>query len=44
MAVPARSLRLQRPVDPIRDHVRGGDPTDDDVATLVLYGDYLCPY
>jgi len=40
----AAPLRLQRQVDPMRDHVRGGDPTDDDVAVLVLYGDYLCPY
>ena len=44
MSVPANALRLQRPVDPGRDHVRGGDPTDSDIATLVLYGDYLCPY
>ena len=37
-------LKLLRPVDPGRDHVRGGDPSDSDVVTLVLYGDYLCPY
>jgi NhaA family Na+:H+ antiporter len=36
-------LTLQRPLDPRRDHVRGGD-TDDRVVSLVLYGDYLCPY
>ncbi len=40
----AAPLRLLRPVDPGRDHIRGGDPADGDVATLVLYGDYLCPY
>jgi len=35
------SLRLRRPVDPGRDHVRGGG---DDPAVLLIYGDYLCPY
>jgi len=40
----ATPLRLLRPVDPGRDHIRGGDPAADDVPTLVLYGDYLCPY
>ena len=35
--------RLQRPVDPGRDHVRGrGDRRGG--VTVVLYGDYLCPY
>lgn len=34
---------LQRAVDPQRDHVRGGGAADG-VVSLVLYGDYLCPY
>jgi len=34
--------RLLRPVDPARDHIRGGGGAD--VVTLVVYGDYLCPY
>ena len=44
MSGPAAHLRLLRPADPARDHVRGGDPVGDGVVTLVLYGDYLCPY
>lgn len=36
-------LRLQRPVDPDRDHVRGGGAGADTV-TVLIYGDYLCPY
>ncbi len=35
--------RLQRPVEPDRDHVRGSGEGRDGV-TVVLYGDYLCPY
>jgi len=35
--------RLQRAVDVERDHARGGG-AGDGVVTLVLYGDYLCPY
>lgn len=35
-------LKLQRDVDFERDSARGGG--DDAVATLVVYGDYLCPY
>jgi NhaA family Na+:H+ antiporter len=35
-------LRLLRPVDPDRDHVRG-DRTDDAVV-VVAYLDFLCPY
>lgn len=34
--------RLQRAVDPERDHVRGGH--DPDAVSMVLYADYLCPY
>jgi NhaA family Na+:H+ antiporter len=37
------SIRLQRAVDPIRDRVRGTAAARAGV-TLVLYGDYLCPY
>lgn len=41
---PARvRSRLQRPVDPARDHVRGGTAPSG-VVTIVVYGDYLCPY
>jgi len=36
-------VRLQRPVEPDRDHVRGGG-AGEGVVDLVLYGDYLCPY
>jgi len=34
---------LQRPVDPARDHVRGGTAKSD-IVQVVVYGDYLCPY
>ncbi|MDB5494927.1 MAG: cyclic nucleotide-binding protein, partial [Phenylobacterium sp.] len=38
-------LKLQRPVDPDRDHVRGGAPGPRaDTVTVLIYGDYLCPY
>jgi NhaA family Na+:H+ antiporter len=33
---------LKPVVDPARDHIRGG--TAADAITVVLYGDYLCPY
>jgi NhaA family Na+:H+ antiporter len=36
------AVRLQRPVDPGRDHVRGGGVAD--AVTVVGYGDFLCPY
>ncbi|MEP6966936.1 MAG: Na+/H+ antiporter NhaA [Pseudomonadota bacterium] len=36
-------FRLQRPVDPDRDHVRGSGTARDGV-TVLIYGDYLCPY
>lgn len=39
----ARKARLLRPVDPARDHIRGGLPSPH-VITLVMYSDYLCPY
>ena len=38
----ASRFRLQRDVDPARDHVRGG--SGGDVVTVVSYGDFLCPY
>jgi NhaA family Na+:H+ antiporter len=40
---PGIAVRLQRVIDPGRDHVRGGH-TSGDVRRVVLYGDYLCPY
>jgi len=43
VAAPAVQLRLQRPVDAARDHVRG-NLADRDSVTLLIYGDYLCPY
>ncbi len=39
----AARTRLLRPVDPQRDQIRGGK-TRSGVTTLVVYGDYLCPY
>jgi NhaA family Na+:H+ antiporter len=36
-------LRLQRPIDPDRDHARG-DADARDRVTVLVYGDYLCPY
>ncbi len=36
------AVRLRRPPDPARDHVRGGGARG--AMTLVMYGDYLCPY
>jgi Na+:H+ antiporter, NhaA family len=38
----ASALRLQREVDPAKDHVRGRG--GDDAVTVVSYGDFLCPY
>lgn len=35
-------MGLASPVDPARDHLRGGDPSR--AVTLVVYGDYECPY
>ncbi len=40
---PGTQARLQRPVDRSRDHVRGGNAPSG-VRTVVVYGDYLCPY
>ena len=38
----AAALKLQRPVDSGRDHVRGGHAPG--AVSMVLYADYLCPY
>ena len=38
----ATTFRLQRDVDPARDHVRGGGAGG--AVTVVSYGDLLCPY
>lgn len=40
---PGAAVRLQRPIDRERDHTRGGH-TADGVVSVVVYGDYLCPY
>jgi NhaA family Na+:H+ antiporter len=37
------AIRLQQTIDRARDHVRGGTAPDHRVS-IVLYGDYLCPY
>jgi NhaA family Na+:H+ antiporter len=42
LAEPGAQLTLQRPGSTGRDHVRGGGGRD--TATLLIYGDYLCPY
>ncbi|HLK23219.1 MAG TPA: Na+/H+ antiporter NhaA [Caulobacteraceae bacterium] len=42
MAGEAAGRRLLRPLDDRRDHVRGG--RERGRSTVVLYGDYLCPY
>ena len=43
MSARAREHRLIRPVDRRRDHIRGGEGRDDRL-TILIYGDYLCPY
>jgi NhaA family Na+:H+ antiporter len=42
-ALPGVAFRLQRAIDPGRDHVRGGSARDG-IVSVVVYGDYLCPY
>jgi NhaA family Na+:H+ antiporter len=42
-ATPADSHWLQTPIDNERDHVRG-DLSAPGAVTILLYGDYLCPY
>lgn len=39
----ARERQLLRPIDPRRDHVRGGDAAARPL-TILIYGDFLCPY
>ena len=43
MSVEPDKLRLMRPIDPRRDHTRGGKARSRRVA-VVMYGDFLCPY
>src|SRR5579883_1897652 len=43
MSALAHERRLLRPVDPLRDHIRGGDAAARPL-TILIYGDYLCPY
>ena len=43
MSSPGLELTLRQPVDPERDHVRGGGMRPDAV-TVLIYGDYLCPF
>jgi NhaA family Na+:H+ antiporter len=38
----AAPFRLQRPIDPTRDHVRGGGAPN--AVNMVAYFDFLCPY
>ena len=39
----AAAFKLQRAIDPKRDHIRGGK-SGKDVISVLLYGDFLCPY
>jgi NhaA family Na+:H+ antiporter len=41
---PSSSLRLLRPLDRARDHVRGAQADADDLIEAVGYEDFLCPY
>ncbi|HTW74917.1 MAG TPA: Na+/H+ antiporter NhaA [Steroidobacteraceae bacterium] len=43
MSADSTPRRLLRPIDPGRDHVRGGGAQGGDMAVLI-YGDFLCPY
>src|SRR6185312_7907065 len=43
MSARSHERRLLRPVDPRRDHVRGGDGAEPQL-TILIYGDFLCPY
>ena len=43
MSAQGLELGLRRPVDPARDHVRTSGAVGDAV-TVLIYGDYLCPY
>jgi NhaA family Na+:H+ antiporter len=44
MAAAGADRRLLRPVDRRRDNVRGGPAGRRGQVTVVIYGDYLCPY
>jgi NhaA family Na+:H+ antiporter len=43
MSAQGHERRLLRPIDPRRDHVRGG-AAGDQRLTVLIYGDFLCPY
>jgi Na+:H+ antiporter, NhaA family len=43
MSAEPANLRLLRAIDPRRDHIRGSRGATGRI-TVVLYGDYLCPY
>ena len=43
MSADSSQRRLLRPISRERDHVRGGD-TPSTKMTIVIYGDFLCPY
>ena len=43
MSDDAAAVRLRQPIDRLRDHVRGGTARDG-VVSIVVFGDYLCPY
>ena len=43
MSADTANHRLLRPIDRRRDHIRGGSARGRRV-TVVIYGDYLCPY
>jgi NhaA family Na+:H+ antiporter len=43
MSAPSRERRLLKPVDPRRDHIRGGEAGSRPL-TILIYGDFLCPY
>jgi Na+:H+ antiporter, NhaA family len=43
MSAQARERLLLRPIDPRRDHVRGGGGPGRRL-TILIYGDFLCPY
>lgn len=43
MSAQEHERRLLRPIDPHRDHVRGGKDGEERL-TVLIYGDFLCPY
>ncbi len=42
-AATSAAFKLQRAIDPERDHLRGGRSSKE-VVSVVFYGDFLCPY